>query len=245
MCGLVSGPRTNQRVLPAASSAPCRHRARHQDGRRTPRYRVRAVGRGHAGRRVLWCGPLLSDAVLERERRERPPGYDENPNAPGEPQVVSMNGTLASEVATPCSISSRGIPAAGGDEAGGATTRGRERSRRARLLPVESGAQPAPSRVLVIRADDAVPLSHQVEDEPVNRRVSSMRLNFAMFRDECRRLAAQRPFCRAWEAVPCLGGLRPRVDRHRQQRGAKGRRHGLLRQRHLPTTRGSCRGAGG
>jgi molybdopterin/thiamine biosynthesis adenylyltransferase len=45
----------------------------------------------------LRCGPLLSDSVLERERRERPPGYDENPDAPGEPQVVSMNGTLASE----------------------------------------------------------------------------------------------------------------------------------------------------
>ena len=45
----------------------------------------------------LRCGPLLSDSVLERERRERPPGYDANPDAPGEPQVVSMNGTLASE----------------------------------------------------------------------------------------------------------------------------------------------------
>lgn len=44
----------------------------------------------------LRCTPFLSDAVLERERRERPPGYDRNPNA-GDPQVVSMNGTLASE----------------------------------------------------------------------------------------------------------------------------------------------------
>ena len=43
------------------------------------------------------CGPLLSDAVLERERRERPPGYDLNPNALGDPQVASMNGVLASE----------------------------------------------------------------------------------------------------------------------------------------------------
>ena len=43
------------------------------------------------------CTPLLSDAVLERERRARPPGYDQNPNAVGDPQVVSMNGTLASE----------------------------------------------------------------------------------------------------------------------------------------------------
>jgi molybdopterin/thiamine biosynthesis adenylyltransferase len=42
------------------------------------------------------CTPLLSDAVLDRERAERPPGYDLNPNA-GDPQVVSMNGTLASE----------------------------------------------------------------------------------------------------------------------------------------------------
>jgi molybdopterin/thiamine biosynthesis adenylyltransferase len=45
----------------------------------------------------LRCGPLLSDAVLERERRERPPGYDRNPDAHGDPQVVSMNGVLASE----------------------------------------------------------------------------------------------------------------------------------------------------
>jgi molybdopterin/thiamine biosynthesis adenylyltransferase len=44
----------------------------------------------------LRCTPLLSDAVLERERRDRPPGYDRNQNA-GDPQVVSMNGTLASE----------------------------------------------------------------------------------------------------------------------------------------------------
>jgi molybdopterin-synthase adenylyltransferase len=45
----------------------------------------------------LRCTPLLSDAVLERERSERPPGYDRNPDAIGEPQVVSMNGVLASE----------------------------------------------------------------------------------------------------------------------------------------------------
>lgn len=47
----------------------------------------------------LQCTPLVSDAVLERERRERPPGYDLNPDAEGDPQVVSMNGTLASEAA--------------------------------------------------------------------------------------------------------------------------------------------------
>lgn len=48
------------------------------------------------GRPCLRCW-FLTDAVLDRERRERPPGYDRNPDAPGEPQVVSMNGTLASE----------------------------------------------------------------------------------------------------------------------------------------------------
>jgi molybdopterin-synthase adenylyltransferase len=47
----------------------------------------------------LRCGPLLSDAVLDRERRERPAGYDRNRDAEGDPQVVSMNGTLASEAA--------------------------------------------------------------------------------------------------------------------------------------------------
>ena len=40
---------------------------------------------------------FITDAVLERERREWPPGYDQNPDAPGDPQVVSMNGVLASE----------------------------------------------------------------------------------------------------------------------------------------------------
>jgi molybdopterin/thiamine biosynthesis adenylyltransferase len=39
---------------------------------------------------------LVTDARLEREREERPAGYDRNPEA-GDPQVVSMNGTLASE----------------------------------------------------------------------------------------------------------------------------------------------------
>jgi molybdopterin/thiamine biosynthesis adenylyltransferase len=43
------------------------------------------------------CLPLLSDAVLQREREQRPPGYDLNSDAVGDPQVVSMNGTLASE----------------------------------------------------------------------------------------------------------------------------------------------------
>lgn len=45
----------------------------------------------------LRCTALLSDSVLERERKERPPGYDLNPYALGDPQVVSMNGVLASE----------------------------------------------------------------------------------------------------------------------------------------------------
>lgn len=40
---------------------------------------------------------FLTDVLLARENRERPPGYDENPDAPGDPQVVSMNGVLASE----------------------------------------------------------------------------------------------------------------------------------------------------
>jgi len=40
---------------------------------------------------------FLTDALLEWERRERPPGYDQNPDAAGDPQVVSMNGVLASE----------------------------------------------------------------------------------------------------------------------------------------------------
>jgi molybdopterin/thiamine biosynthesis adenylyltransferase len=39
----------------------------------------------------------LTDALLEWERRNRPPGYDQNPDAAGDPQVVSMNGVLASE----------------------------------------------------------------------------------------------------------------------------------------------------
>jgi len=47
----------------------------------------------------LRCGPLLSDAVLAKERTERPPGYDNSPHATGAPQVISMNGVLASEAA--------------------------------------------------------------------------------------------------------------------------------------------------
>jgi len=48
------------------------------------------------GRPCLRCW-FITDSVLAKERRERPPGYDRNPDAPGDPQVVSMNGTLASE----------------------------------------------------------------------------------------------------------------------------------------------------
>jgi molybdopterin/thiamine biosynthesis adenylyltransferase len=40
---------------------------------------------------------FLTDALLAREQRERPPGYGENSEAAGDPQVVSMNGVLASE----------------------------------------------------------------------------------------------------------------------------------------------------
>jgi hypothetical protein len=52
--------------------------------------------RRNAGSSCLRCGPLLSDAVLERERHDRLPGYDLNANPLGNPQVVSMNGVLAS-----------------------------------------------------------------------------------------------------------------------------------------------------
>jgi molybdopterin/thiamine biosynthesis adenylyltransferase len=52
------------------------------------------------GEACLRCSPLLSDAVIERERRIAPPGYDQTPDAPGEPQVVSMNGLLASQAVT-------------------------------------------------------------------------------------------------------------------------------------------------
>jgi molybdopterin/thiamine biosynthesis adenylyltransferase len=48
------------------------------------------------GQPCLRCW-FLTDAVLEREQRERPAGYDRNPEAVGDPQVVSMNGVLASE----------------------------------------------------------------------------------------------------------------------------------------------------
>lgn len=48
------------------------------------------------GQPCLRCW-FITDPVLEREKRERPLGYDRNPDAPGDPQVVSMNGVLASE----------------------------------------------------------------------------------------------------------------------------------------------------
>lgn len=40
---------------------------------------------------------FLTDAVLAKEQADAPAGYERNPDAPGDPQVVSMNGTLASE----------------------------------------------------------------------------------------------------------------------------------------------------
>lgn len=40
---------------------------------------------------------FLTDATLKEERDQRRLGYDRDPNAPGDPQVVSMNGVLASE----------------------------------------------------------------------------------------------------------------------------------------------------
>jgi molybdopterin/thiamine biosynthesis adenylyltransferase len=48
---------------------------------------------GHACMRCFF----LTDDLLEHERVHRPPGYDDNPDAQGQPQVVSMNGVLASE----------------------------------------------------------------------------------------------------------------------------------------------------
>jgi molybdopterin/thiamine biosynthesis adenylyltransferase len=48
------------------------------------------------GKPCLRCW-FITDTILAAERRDRPPGYDRNPDAPGDPQVVSMNGTLASE----------------------------------------------------------------------------------------------------------------------------------------------------
>lgn len=48
------------------------------------------------GRQCMRCW-FLTDAVLDEERRNRPPGYDRNPDATADPQVVSMNGVLASE----------------------------------------------------------------------------------------------------------------------------------------------------
>ena len=45
------------------------------------------------------CLPLVSDAVLAAEAARRRPGYDETENAPGDPQVISMNGLLASQAA--------------------------------------------------------------------------------------------------------------------------------------------------
>jgi len=48
------------------------------------------------GRPCLRCW-LVTAAALAHEREQRPPGYDQNPDALGDPQVVSMNGTLASE----------------------------------------------------------------------------------------------------------------------------------------------------
>jgi molybdopterin/thiamine biosynthesis adenylyltransferase len=52
------------------------------------------------GAPCLRCTPLLSDVVLEHERLVAPPGYDRNPNAPGQAQVVSMNGLLSSQAVT-------------------------------------------------------------------------------------------------------------------------------------------------
>jgi len=50
------------------------------------------------GRPCMRCW-FLTDALLAKERTERPAGYDRNPDRPGDAQVVSMNGVLASEAA--------------------------------------------------------------------------------------------------------------------------------------------------
>lgn len=42
---------------------------------------------------------FLTDALLAKERAERPISYDRTPDRAGDPQVVSMNGVLASEAA--------------------------------------------------------------------------------------------------------------------------------------------------
>lgn len=52
------------------------------------------------GRPCERCTPLLSDAALEQEQRLAPRGYDRNQDVAGDPQVVSMNGLLASQAVT-------------------------------------------------------------------------------------------------------------------------------------------------
>jgi molybdopterin-synthase adenylyltransferase len=71
------------------------------------------------GAPCMRCTPLVSDAVLERERLYAPPGYDRNPNAPGQAQVVSMNGLLASLAVTQVLAVVTGYLPAGRIAAGG------------------------------------------------------------------------------------------------------------------------------
>jgi molybdopterin/thiamine biosynthesis adenylyltransferase len=51
------------------------------------------------GHPCMRCLPLLSDAVLRAEALRRRPGYDDAVDALGDPQVVSMNGLIASHAA--------------------------------------------------------------------------------------------------------------------------------------------------
>jgi molybdopterin/thiamine biosynthesis adenylyltransferase len=58
---------------------------------------------------------FTDEKTLAEEERQRPAGYDRDPDAPGDPQVVSMNGVLASEACncvldllTGCSRGARG-----------------------------------------------------------------------------------------------------------------------------------------
>ena len=67
------------------------------------------------GRPCLRCW-FITDAVLAKEQEEAPPRYDRNPDAAGDPQVVSMNGVLASEA---CNAALDSVTAYSGGRRGG------------------------------------------------------------------------------------------------------------------------------
>jgi hypothetical protein len=64
---------------------------------------------------------FLTDALLEWERQHRPPGYDQNPDAAGDPQVVSMNGYSRPRPATAYSTSSPATAEVSAARASGST----------------------------------------------------------------------------------------------------------------------------